>query len=175
MKYEMFLPLCLLEKWFPAQIVGKQISTGIPNCCINPATCLDNLLMLMECPGLREGSHGSGSRFQDPGQGPEQRIVKIVWMFMMRHGRGSRKNHTTSMSICKSCPKKLLAIEGGAEGYNFQAAAVCHRSCGWVGVAVVVSVQCQVQTAAKTFKWNFCVKVLSGKLRPTAADANKLA
>lgn len=43
------------------------------------------------------------------------------------------------------------------------------------GRGLVGSVQFQVQTAAKTFKWNFCVKVLSGKLRPTALGANKLA
>lgn len=72
----------------------------------------------MECPG-------AGS---DPGQGPVRRIVKIAWMFMMRSGSSSRrgrgedgweeveKNHTTSMSICESCPKKLLAIEGDGRG-----------------------------------------------------------
>lgn len=71
----------------------------------------------MECPG-------AGS---DPGQGAVRRIVKIAWMFMMRSGSSSRrgrgeeweeveKNHTTSMSICESCPKKLLAIEGDGRG-----------------------------------------------------------
>lgn len=89
----------------PTQIVGKQILTGISNCCINLATCLDNLLMLMECPGAA----AAGS---DPGQGPQHKgslkLRECLWCAKAGgRARELEKNHTTSMSICKSYPKKL--------------------------------------------------------------------